>query len=110
MLIVNDLKSQLKTALSATIPPAIEAIIIQGKREKSDWDEKMAKEMAKTFDEAVSEQLADLLANAIDYYIKNATITGTLITLGGPTTQVCNLMPAPMPKLGGIIPNTLGIQ
>lgn len=110
MLKVNDLKSQLKTALSKTIPPAIEACVIQQNIEKGEYQEKLAKEIAKTFDESVSEQLADLLANAIDYYIKNATIFGRIITLGGPTTQVGNVFDAPMPKLAGIIPNTLGIK
>lgn len=110
MLKVDDLKSQLKTALSKTIPPAIEACINQQNTEKVEYQEKLAKEIAKTFDESVSDQLAELFANAIDYYIKNATIFGRIITLGGPTTQVGNLIEAPIPKLAGIIPNTLGIK
>ena len=48
--------------------------------------------------------------NAIDYYVKNMNITGTIITAGSPSTQVAKISPAPTPITGGKIPNTLGIS
>jgi hypothetical protein len=70
----------------------------------------MAKDIADTFDELVSESLADIIANAIDYYIKNMNITGTIITVGSPVTQTAVIAPAPTPITGGKIPNTFGIS
>ena len=70
----------------------------------SELGNEQAKEVATVFDEMVSEALADILANAIDYYVKNMNITGTIITVGGPTTQTATIAPAPTPITGGKIP------
>ena len=78
--------------------------------EKSEYGEDLAKDMAETFDELTAEPLADLLANAIDYYVKNITITGTIITAGSPVTQTAQIVPSPTPVTAGKIPNTLGIS
>jgi len=50
------------------------------------------------------------LAEAIDYYIKNADITGTIITVGNKFTQTAKINPPGTPVMGGKIPNTLGIN
>lgn len=110
MLKKDDLKSQIKSALSNTIPPALEQCMINHSGVESDAMTQAAKEFRETFDDLVSEPLAELLASAIDYYVKNATITGTIITVGGMTTQVANISPAPNPVTAGKIPNTLGIS
>lgn len=110
MLKVDDLKSQIQSALSAYIPAALQTCLLNQQPEKSEQSTQMAKEFAETFDKLVSEPLAESLANAIDYYIKNADITGTIITIGNKFTQTAKIMPAPTPITGGKIPNTFGIN
>ena len=110
MLKVDDLKSQIQSALSAYIPAALQTCLLNQQPEKSEQSTQMAKEFAETFDKLVSEQLAESLANAIDYYIKNADITGTIITIGNKFTQTARITPAPTPITGGKIPNTFGIN
>lgn len=110
MLRVGDLESQLKSALGNIIPKAIEQCKLNEYPNESELAKEKAKEFAETFDDLVTEQLAKLIASAIDYYIKNATITGTIITAGSPVTQTAVIMPAPMPSTAGKIPNTLGIM
>lgn len=110
MLNVNKLKSEIADGIRNTVIPAIERIELQKMPQTSDLGKKVAKEVAETFDDMVTDALADVIANAIDYYIKNANITGMVITAGGPTTQVANITPAPNPITGGKIPNTFGIS
>lgn len=110
MLNKNDLKSQLQSALSNTIPPALEQCLINYSGFESEKLNAAAKEFRDTFDEMVSEPLAELIASAIDYYVKNASVTGTIITVGGMTTQTAVISPAPNPVAGGKIPNTFGIS
>lgn len=110
MLKVDDLQSQLHAAFKNIIPPAIEACINAQHPVTSEAGQEEAKEFADMFDELVSEPLATSLANAIDYYIKNASITGRIITNGGPTTQVASITAAPNPISAGKIPNTFGIS
>ena len=110
MLKVNDLKHQIQIGLSGIYKPAFERVFNMMFPEKTEYGEELAKNMAETFDELTAEPLADLLANAIDYYVKNITITGTLITTGAPTTHTCSIVPAPNPVSAGKIPNTLGIS
>lgn len=110
MLDVDKLKDQIKTGIQNTVIPAIERIELKKQPTTSELGNEQAKEVATVFDEMVSEALADILANAIDYYVKNMNITGTIITVGGPTTQTATIAPAPTPITGGKIPNTFGIS
>ena len=48
--------------------------------------------------------------NAIDYYVKNISISGTVLTTGSPVAQQAVIIPAPTPVVAGVIPNTLKIQ
>lgn len=107
---VADLENQIKCAFQNIIPPAIERCKLGEYQMESDIAKKKAKEYADTFDELVSADLAKLIANAIDYYIKNACITGQIITVGGWVTQMAPIVPAPTPVVAGKIPNTLGIM
>lgn len=110
MLNKDDLKSQIQAALSNTLPKALEQCMINAAGSESNVVNEMAKDFSETFDQLVSEPLAESLAGAIDYYIKNAAITGTIITVGGMTTQTASIAPPPTPAVGGKIPNTLGIS
>ena len=110
MLVVANLENQIKSALENIIPPAIERCKLQEYSVESDVGKKMAKDFADTFDELVCADLAKLIANAIDYYVKNACITGQIITVGSMVTQMAPIVPAPTPVVAGKIPNTLGIS
>lgn len=110
MLKVDDLKSQIASAIKNIVVPAIEQCIKNKTSQKSDKEYEEAKKFAESFDNQVTDQLADSLANAIDYYIKNADITGTIITVGSPTTQTAVISPPPTPVVGGKVPNTFGIN
>lgn len=110
MLKVDDLQSQLKTAFSKVLPPAIKQAVLIQCPIKSDKGDEIADRVAETFDDLVSDQLATLIAEAIDYYIKNASITGTIITTGSPVTQTAVITSLPTPVTNGKVPNTLGIS
>ena len=110
MLMIADLENQIKCAFQNIIPPAIERCKLQEYSVESDVGKKMAKDFADTFDELVCADLAKLIANAIDYYVKNACITGQIITVGSMVTQMAPIVPAPTPVVAGKIPNTLGIM
>jgi hypothetical protein len=110
MLDSNKLQKQLQQSIQDIIIPAIEQLELKRYPYKNQWSERNAKEISKLFDNLVSEPLAKVIADAIDCYIKNANVTGTIITTGSPTTQVARINPAGTPTMGGKIPNTFGIN
>ena len=110
MLNVDGLKEQIMQTIKDVIVPAIKEIELARQPNKSDVGDKQAEQIAQTFDELVTEPLADNLANAIDYYIKNMAITGTIITVGSPVTQTAVITSMPKPVSNGKVPNTLGIS
>ena len=110
MLNVDGLKDQLKQTIQDIIIPAIKEIELARQPVKSDVGDKQAQQIADTFDELVTEPLAENLANAIDYYVKNIAITGTIITTGSPITQTAKIFSLPTPVTNGKVPNTLGIS
>ena len=107
---IDDLKKQIKFGLTNVYKPAIEQAVLMTFPEKSNLGDEMAKNIANAFDEMTSEQFADILASAIDYYVKNIDVTGMLITTGSPGTHTCKISAPPTPIMGGKIPNTLGIS
>ena len=109
MLKVNDLQKALKLAFEEVLPPAFgEVMKCMLPAQSSDGDAKVeyVQEMVK---ELISDDLATRIAEAIDYYVKNADIYGKLITNGSPTTHMCSIE-SPSPLTNGKIPNTLGIK
>lgn len=110
MLDVNTLETQLKNSISNIIVPAIKECKLAELTESSDIGKEKAEEIANLFDELVSENLAKCIAGAIDYYVKNIQITGTIITAGSPVTQTAVISSTNVPSTNGIIPNTLGIK
>ena len=110
MLDVDKLKNEIADGIKTTIIPAIKRLELMRFPSTSELGNEMAEDAAAAFDDIVTEPLAEIIANAIDFYIKNANITGTLITNGSPTTHVCTIAAPPTPVTGGKIPNTLGIS
>lgn len=110
MLNPSGLEQQIKNALEQYLPPTFEAaahVLIPG---TSDAGDEVCKEFGQTVSDLLSEPLASSLAAAIDYYVKNISISGTIITTGSPVTQQAPIIPAPTPVVAGVIPNTLKIQ
>ena len=110
MLNVNVLKSKIQEGFTAIYKPAIEQVILATMPQKSKLGDEMAKRLSETWDELTAEPMAEIIANAIDFYIKNANITGTLLTYGSPGAHSGSFIAAPTPTVAGKIPNTLGIS
>ena len=110
MLNVDGLKDNIKQMIQDIVIPAIKEIELARQPVKSDVGDKQAQQIADTFDELVTDSLAENLANAIDYYVKNIAITGTIITVGGPFSQTAKISSMPTPVANGKVPNTLGIS
>lgn len=110
MLKPNILQQQLADLFHNTLPTTFEQAYLQLMPEKSDAADKKAKEFGKTIDDMLSDKWAETIAQAIDYYVKNAQIFGTIITVGSPTTQTAMINSTPTPVTNGVIPNTLGIK
>jgi len=110
MLDVDKLKNELKDGIHNIVIPAIDELIKISSPYQGEQNDEKAKTMADAFDELVSEPLAEVFANAIDYYVKNMAITGTIITVGSPTTQTAKITSMPTPITNGKVPNTLGIS
>lgn len=109
MLNPTNLEQQLKNAFEQYLPPAFE----QAAKILLPTETEAGKEMCKDFGQAVSdmlsEPLASSLAAAIDYYVKNITFQGTIMTTGTPVAQTAFIAPAPTPIVAGVIPNTLKV-
>lgn len=110
MLNVNGLKDNIKQMIQDIVIPAIKEIELARQSVKSEAGNKLAQQIADTFDDLVTEPLAENLANAIDYYVKNIAITGTIITTGSPITQTAVITSMKTPVTNGKVPNTLGIS
>lgn len=110
MLDKDTLKENLANGLSTIVRPAIEECFKRMWPAKSNIGDAYAETFANNFDEMVSDQLAEVFAAAIDYYVKNIEIFGTVITVGSPTTQTAQINGMSTPILNGAIPNTLGIK
>ena len=108
MLNPTRLESELKTAFEEVLPAAFETAIKETFPEKSKAGDKMAKQFGETIKDLVCADLAKRLAGAIDYYIKNANVYGTIITTGSPFTQTA-VIQSPSPATNGKIPCSLGI-
>lgn len=109
MLNVDDLQKALQKSFEEVLEPAFEQAFKNLVPETTDDGNKKAKEWAKTIKELISEPLSIRLSEAIDAYIKNACIYGTLMTTGSPSLHTCTIN-SPSPITNGKVPNTLGIK
>ena len=109
MLNVDKLSSDITNALKETLPDALTEALKVLFPCSSKSGEDMAKKFGDTASELIAEPLGERLGNAIHAYIKNISISGTIITVGSMTTQTAQVAPA-TPVTGGKIPNTLGIS
>lgn len=109
MLNVKELEKALTRSFEEVLPIAFEEAFKHVLPQCSDNGAKVAKDFGQTVSDLISEDLGVRIANAIDYYIKNADVYGKIITVGSPTTQMANIE-SPSPLTNGKVPNTLGIK
>lgn len=109
MLNVARLEQEITKAFQEVFPTALETAFRQTLPEKTNDGDEKSKEFAETFTKLIAEDMGKRLANAIDYYVKNANVYGTIITMGGPFTQTA-IVNTPSPITGGKVPNQLGIM
>jgi len=110
MLDVNRLKKQISAGIKNIVVPAVKEMELRRHPQKSNKSDKLAQEVSEIFDEVVTDALADVIANAIDYYVKHISITGQIVTTGSPTIQRSNIYSTSTPYINGKLPNTLGIS
>ena len=109
MLNVDNLQKSLQVAFEEVLPSAFEEVMrAMLPMQSADGDNKV-KAVSNFVKDLISEDLSIRLANAIDYYIKNADIYGTNITVCSPSTQTAKIE-SPSPLTNGKVPNTLGIK
>lgn len=109
MLDVSALQKSLQTAFEEVLPSAFKEVMKAISPVKSSDMEDKADAVEKMVKELISEDLSTRIAYAIDYYIKNANVYGTIITVGSPTTQTASIQ-SPSPLINGKVPNSLGIK
>lgn len=109
MLNPDKLKSELQKAFEEVLPNAFEQALVQTFPEKTEEGSKKAKQFGETITEMLSEDLATRIAGAIDFYVKNISISGLIITMGSPFTQTANIN-SPSPVTNGLVPNSLKIS
>ena len=86
------LKKEIKSAFSEILPDAFETAFKKICPGDSNDGNDAAKRFGETIDNLVSEQLAERLSCAIDYYVRNAKNFGKFMilgisTVGSPTAQ-----------------------
>lgn len=109
MLKVDTLQKQIQQAFEEVLPGALKQAMATTMPEKSKTGEKIIERFANTATDLIAEDLSTRLASAIDYYVKNADIYGTIITTGGPFTQM-SMINSSGPLINGKVPNTFGLR
>ena len=114
MLRPDVLKTDLKNTFSQIIPNAIEICMRGTFVELNDKSQELCSNFAKQFDNIVSEQLADRIADIIDQYVKSMCIYGNILTTGSPVTQTAIINPGGVLNvanpIAGVMPNVLGVM
>jgi hypothetical protein len=109
MLNPKTLEDQIKNALEQYLPPAFENAMFSMIDADGDEVRERCKNFGQTVSDMLSEPLASSIAAAIDYYVKNISISGTILTTGTPVTQQAVIV-SPSPLTNGVVPNSLKIQ
>lgn len=109
MLNKSTLQKQLQQGFEDILPGAFEQALQATFPRKTEIGDKQAKEFGKVVSDLISEPLTKVIASAIDYYVRNISISGTIITVGSPTTQTA-MINSPSPITNGKVPNSLGIN
>ena len=109
MLNKSSLKQQLQQGFEDFIPGVFEQAMKSTYPTQTKKGEDLAKKFGQNISDLLCEPLATVVAAAIDYYVKNISISGTIITTGSPVTQTA-MIQSPSPITNGIVPNSLKIN
>ena len=114
MLKPDELEKNLLDLFNATLPTAFEQAMLEMNPEKSERNNKAAKKFGETVKNLLAEEWAKTIAQAIDYYVKNADVHGQMMLVGIPTvgspsshTSLPHMVSAqtiPTGQGGGMIP------
>lgn len=114
MLKPDVLEQNLLDLFNTTLPVAFEQAMLESFGNKSKKGEEVAKKFGETIKKLLAEEWAKTIAQAIDYYVKNADIHGQMMLVGIPTvgspsshTSLPHMVSAqtlPVGQGGGAIP------
>ena len=114
MLKPDVLEQNLLDLFNTTLPVAFEQAMLESFGNKSKKGEEVAKKFGETIKRLLAEEWAKTIAQAIDYYVKNADIHGQMMLVGIPTvgspsshTSLPHMVSAqtlPVGQGGGAIP------
>ena len=114
MLKPDVLEQNLLDLFNTTLPVAFEQAMLETFGNKSKKGEETAKKFGETIKKLLAEEWAKTMAQAIDYYVKNADIHGQMMLVGIPTvgspsshTSLPHMVSAqtlPVGQGGGAIP------
>jgi len=114
MLKPDELEKNLLDLFNTTLPVAFEQAMLESFGAKSKKGAEVAKKFGETVKEQLAEQWAKTIAQAIDYYVKNADVHGQMMLVGIPTvgspgshTSLPHMVSAqtlPVGQGGGAIP------
>jgi len=85
MLKPDELEKNLLDLFNTTLPVAFEQAMLETFNKKSKKGAKVAKKFGETIKGQLAEQWAKTIAQAIDYYVKNADVHGQMMLVGIPT-------------------------
>lgn len=85
MLKPDVLEQNLLDLFNTTLPAAFEQAMLETFPEKSERNDKAAKQFGETIKKLLAEEWAKTIAQAIDYYVKNADVHGKMMLVGIPT-------------------------
>lgn len=109
MLNKQTLQSEIQDAIEQLLPDALR----EGMKATYPSQTQAGNDAADRFADVVTGlfagPFAECLAAAIDYHVRSATIYGTVVTVGSPTTQTA-VITSPTALTNGKVPNTLGIK
>jgi len=85
MLKPDVLEQNLLDLFNTTLPVAFEQAFLETFPNKSDVGDKAAKKFGETIKNLLAEEWAKTMAQAIDYYVRNADVHGQMMLVGIPT-------------------------
>ena len=103
------LQQEFYEAFNELFPVAFTQALDETFAEKSELATNICENFGKTITELLANDLSIRMAEAIDTYVKNADINGTIITVGSPSTQTAKIK-SPKVVTNGFVPNTLRID
>lgn len=109
MLNKQTLQKEIQGAIEELLPNALREGLKSTFYRETESGNKMADRFASVVTELFAQPFSEALAAAIDYHVRSATIYGTIITAGSPTTQAA-VINSPSALINGKVTNTLGIM